>query len=398
VHFEIVSYNRGLTVHRPGPRRGPSVSSLYTGLGHAVLYVRMRTGEIHDLSWNSSGLQYDSYPSERAPPVEFGEMKAVRFCPELASAGFVIRGHSLSEANGAVHISELWRAAVNHDATVDHKMGNYKIGTNCLAFCLKLEDFLLSRNSAVVVPASAVAAPASVVAAPASAVAAPTSAVVAPASAVAAPASVVAPAASAVTVPAVAAPASVVAPTPVVVGFSATEAQLDLHRGARRAQVDLLRPFTGCCSRVALYKPHRISIYVDVDGFLMRIRDFCTNHRCADSNATSLPWYNTRSRTQKRTRNQVLRDQKAACLRTLPDTRSRTQKRALNQVLREQKAACLRTLPVHYERPVTRGRSQKLHLTAHLRSNCVTARRLRSNYAHLLSHLTARRLRSTQFQ
>jgi hypothetical protein len=144
IQFEIVSYNRGFALHRPGPLRGPSVSSLYTGLGHAVFYVKFLNGEIHDLSWNSDGLLYDRYPSDRTTPGKFGEVKAVRFCPELACAGFVLRGQSLPQP---FHVAALWGAAVSHDATVNHRMCNYKIGTNCLAFCLNMEDFLLSGTT-----------------------------------------------------------------------------------------------------------------------------------------------------------------------------------------------------------------------------------------------------------
>jgi hypothetical protein len=90
---------------------------------------------------------------------------------------------------------------------------------------------------------------------------------------------------------------------------------------------------------------------VDVDGLLLRMRVFCSNYRCAKRVATTLPWFNTRSRTQKRARNQVKLGQykaatKAAYLRT------------------QKKAAYLQTLPGHYERPVTRSRRQKPHMAA----------------------------------
>ena len=144
VQFETVSYNRGFALHRPGPHRGPSMSSLYTGLGHAVFYVKFRNGEIHDISWNSDGLLYDRYPSDRTTPGDFGEVKAVRFCPELASAGFVLRSQSLQKP---FHVASLWGAAVSHDDNVNHRMCNYKMGTNCLAFCLNMEEFLLARTT-----------------------------------------------------------------------------------------------------------------------------------------------------------------------------------------------------------------------------------------------------------
>ena len=141
MQFETVTYNRGWVLHQPGPQRSPSMSSLYTGLGHAVIYVKFVNGEIHDISWNSAGLMYDRYPCERTKQGKFCEAKALRFCPELASAGFVLGGQTLSQP---FHIAALWGAAVGHDATVMHRMGNYKSGTNCLAFCLKMEDVLLS--------------------------------------------------------------------------------------------------------------------------------------------------------------------------------------------------------------------------------------------------------------
>ena len=107
---------------------------------HAVFNVRTTVDRVLNLSFGSSGLSFNMFPT-LSPLANFGVGGTLRFCQRIAMTGCVARGQKMSST---VTFKSVWGTAQVQAGKTKFKACHYTNGTNCVAFTLYMEKVALA--------------------------------------------------------------------------------------------------------------------------------------------------------------------------------------------------------------------------------------------------------------